>query len=51
MLWRHVCREVTHCELFESMQALLRATGELFARHNRTRERVRSIIGVHGAYL
>jgi hypothetical protein len=51
MLWRHVRREVTHCELFESMQAPLRATGELFARHNRTRERVRSIIGVHAAYL
>ena len=50
MLWRHVRREVTHCELFEGMQAPLRAT-ELFARHNRSRERVRSVIGVHAAYL
>ena len=49
MLWRHVRREVTRCELFESVQALLRSTGELFARHNRTRERVRAIIGVHPA--
>jgi putative transposase len=51
VLWRHARREVTHCELFEGMQAALRATGELFARHNRSRERVRSIIGVHPAYL
>jgi len=31
MLWRHFRREVTHCELFESVQALLRATSEFFA--------------------
>jgi transposase len=45
MLWRHYRREVTHCELFASIDALLEATATFFARHNRAPERVRSIIG------
>jgi transposase len=49
MLWRHFRREVTHCELFENVQALVRATSEFFARYNRMPERVRSIIGAHPA--
>jgi len=49
MLWRQFRGEVTHCELFESMQALLRAASEFFARYNRTPDRVRSIIGAHPA--
>ena len=47
MLWRHYRREVTHCELFESIDALLEATREFFDRMNRTPERIRSIIGAH----
>ena len=49
MLWRQFRREVTHCELFATVQALLRATSEFFARYNRTPERVRSILGAHPA--
>ena len=37
MLWRHFRREVTHCELFENMHALLEATREFFERYNRSR--------------
>ena len=49
MLWRHYRREVTHCELFESIDALLGATREFFDRMNRAPERTRSIIGAHPA--
>jgi putative transposase len=45
MLWRHLRREVTHCELFASVQALLDAACEFFDRYNRTPEKVLSIIG------
>ena len=45
MLWRHFRREVTHCELFASVQALLDATREFFDRYNRTPGGVRSILG------
>jgi len=55
MLWRHYRREVTHCELFESVDALvdalLAATQAFFDRLNRTPERTRSIIGAHPARL
>jgi transposase len=51
MLWRHFRREVTHCELFASVQALLAATREFFDRHNRAPERVLSVIGAHPAVL
>ena len=49
MLWRHYRREVTHCELFGSIDALLEATHEFFDRMNRAPERTRSIIGAHPA--
>ena len=45
MLWRHFRREVTHCELFETVKALLAATQDFFDRFNQTPERVLSIIG------
>ena len=44
-LWRHFRREVTHCELFASIHALLAATCEFFERYNRTPAKVLSIIG------
>lgn len=47
MLWRHFRREVTHCELFETMAALVTAAYEFFTRYNRTPARVLSIIGAH----
>ncbi len=49
MLWRHYRREVTHCELFGSVDALLDATRAFFDRMNRAPERTRSIIGAHPA--
>jgi putative transposase len=45
MLWRHFRREVTHCELFASVKALLAASQDFFDRYNRTPERVLSVIG------
>ena len=45
MLWRHFRREVTHCELFESVKALLTAAKDFFERYNRTPQQVLSIIG------
>ncbi len=45
MLWRHFRREVTHCELFSTMAALVTAAYDCFTCHNRTPERVLSIIG------
>jgi transposase len=45
MLWRHCRREVTHCELFESVKALLAAAQDFFARYNREPHRILSIIG------
>src|SRR3712207_4419837 len=47
MLWRHYRREVTHCELFESIDALLEATRDFFDRMNHTPGHTLSIIGVH----
>jgi transposase len=51
MLWRHFRREVTHCELFESVAALLQAAQDFFDRHNRVPQQVLSIIGSHVANL
>jgi transposase len=51
MLWRHFRREVTHCELFESVAALLQAAQDFFDRYNRVPQRVLSIIGSHVANL
>jgi transposase len=45
MLWRHLRREVTHCELFPSVKALVAAAYEFFERHNRCPRQVLSIIG------
>jgi transposase len=47
MLWRQFRREVTHCELFASIDALIEATHDFFNRHNRKPNGVRSIIGAH----
>lgn len=45
MLWRHFRREVTHCELFESVIALVEAALDFFKLCNRTPAMVLSIIG------
>ena len=46
MLWRHFRREVTHCELFQSIKALIAAAYDFFERYNRRPTwRVLSIIG------
>ena len=45
LLWRHFRREVTHCELFETKQALLAAANEFFDRHNPCPEKILSVIG------
>jgi transposase len=45
MLWRHFRREVTHCELFETKQALLAAAQQFFDRYNQCPERILSVIG------
>jgi putative transposase len=49
MLWRHFRREVTHCELFPSLAALLQAAQAFFDRHHQCPHRVLSIIGAHAA--
>lgn len=49
MLWRHFRREVTHCELFETVKVLLRATQDFFDRYNQMPEAVLSIIGSNAA--
>lgn len=45
MLWRHFRREVTHCELFQTLKALLEAAYAFFKRYNQTPELTLSIIG------
>ncbi len=45
MLWRHFRREVTHCELFETKQALLAAARNFFDRYNQCPEKILSVIG------
>ena len=47
MLWRHFRREVTHCELFETVEALLKASQEFFDRYNQTPKQALSIIGAN----
>ncbi len=47
MLWRHLRRVVTHCELFETMQSLHQAVLDFFTRCNAGEYDVRSIIGAH----
>ena len=45
MLWRLFRREVTHCELFESIKALIKATYEFFNHCNQHPVKVLSVIG------
>ena len=45
MLWRHFRRDVTHCELFESIKTLIKAAYHFFDRYNEEPEKVLSIIG------
>jgi len=47
MLWRHFRREVTHCELFETVTALLAAARDFFDRYRRHPHAVLSVIGSH----
>jgi len=47
MLWRHFRREVTHCEIFESVKVLIDASYDFFSRNNRTPDMVLSIIGAN----
>ena len=49
MLWRHYRREVTHRELFASVDALVRGTHEFFGRLDQMPGRTLSIIGAHPA--
>jgi putative transposase len=49
MLWRHYRREVTHCELFESVEKLIGASIQFFKKYNQTPNKTLSIIGNHAA--
>ena len=49
MLRRHFRRVVTHCELFETMRALLTAARECFDRFNQRPRQIRSVIGSNAA--
>jgi len=47
MLWRYFRREVTHCEIFVSIKALIKATNEFFDLCNQQPELVLSAIGAN----
>ena len=49
VLWRQFRREVTHCELFVSIKALIAASLDFFHRYNTQPHKVLSIIGAHPA--
>jgi len=49
LLWRHFRPEVTHCELFVTVKALLAAARDFFDRYNQCPNAVLSIIGSHAA--
>jgi len=49
MLWRHFRREVTHCELFETVKVLIEASYNFFRCYNQTPDLVLSIIGAHSS--
>jgi hypothetical protein len=49
MLWRQFRREVTHGELFDSREALLKAAHAFFDRDTQGPHQVLSIIGAHAA--
>lgn len=46
-LWRQFRREVTHCELFETVKALLVASRDFFDRCNHNPDKVLSIVRSH----
>ena len=46
-LWRQFRREVTHCELFETVKALLAASPDFFDRCNQNSRKVLSIVQLH----
>jgi transposase len=45
MLWRHFRREVTHCELFLTLQDLISASYAFFNRYNQAPDKTLSLIG------
>ena len=45
MLWRNFRREVTNCELFPSVKALIAAAHDFFERYNRCPLQILSILG------
>jgi putative transposase len=45
MLWRHFRREVTHCEIFETVKLLIEASYNFFNRYNTNPKDILSIIG------
>ena len=45
MLWRHFRREVTHCEIFETVKLLIEASYNFLNRYNTNPKDVLSIIG------
>ncbi len=45
MLWRHFRREVTHCELFQTLKDLISASYDFFNRYNRIPDKTLSLIG------
>lgn len=45
MLWRHFRREVTHCELFQTVGKLIEASKNFFERYNLMPEKILSFIG------
>ncbi len=47
MLWRHFRREVTHCELVETKQALLAAAHDFFECSSQCPHTILSVIGSH----
>jgi len=47
MLWRHFRREVTHCEIFQTVKFLIEASYNFFNRYNENPQKVLSIIGAY----
>lgn len=45
MLWRHFRREVTHCELFQTLRDLISASYDFFNRYNLVPDKTLSLIG------
>lgn len=47
MLWRYFRREVTHCEIFENIKALINASYDFFKRYNQHPQTVLSVIAAN----